>query len=358
MQFQKGRRFVAPSALVPRATGPLHSRLFCFGVGQPIKQNRQAAAIGVALLFALSWISVYQTGGRQAELTDLGFVAVICAGLYFGAPGGVLAGVVAMVVISPLGPIRPALQPSGWVTHGLLAIGIGALVGVRSYLFDRNHAIVEELADRLVSTYQRTLHLIAETTELRDPITAGHSRRVARNAKALGVAVGLDADQLDDLYWAGLLHDIGKIAIPETILQKEGPLDAEEWALMREHPLIGERLIMESSPDLAAIAVAVAAHHESWDGSGYPNGRAGTEIPLSGRILAIADVFDALTSTRPYRKPLHHADALTYLASKSGSAFDPALVVHFQRLLTEDAIVVAPSAPQPLDAARVLIGQD
>jgi putative two-component system response regulator len=127
---------------------------------------------------------------------------------------------------------------------------------------------------------------------------------------------------------AGLLHDIGKIGVPETVLGKRGPLDAREWELMQRHPLIGAQIIAPFE-FLAAGAQAVRHHHERWDGTGYPDGLAGEAIPLSARIVAVADVYDALTSARPYREALPPEDALAYVVTAAGRTLDERVVAAF-----------------------------
>ncbi len=311
--------------------------------GQPSRHGRPAAGACVALLVGASWVAVVLSGGRAPELADLSYAAAVLAGLFFGVPGGAAAGAAAMLLASPLGTLDPNL---GWLNHGLVAISLGTLVGMRSVALERSHERTKDLALRLSSTYQNTLHLIVEAIELRDPITAGHSYRVALNARTMGALVGLTDSEVDTLYWAGLLHDVGKIAVPETILQKPGSLDESEWILMRDHPRLGARLITDASEEFAPIADAVAAHHESWDGSGYPDGLAGDAIPRLARILSIVDVFEALTCARPYREPLDRTTALTYIEEHSGTKFDPDLVHAFERALLQGAIVVAdPAAP-------------
>lgn len=319
--------------------------------GLPLRRGKPAgAALAVALL-AGAWAASATWGAATPEWADVSFIAAIVAGLYFGFVGGLVGGVAALVLVSPLGPLHPPLATGAWLAHGVVAVVLGALVGIRSYRLDHSQARSVELASRMAATYHRTLHLIAEAVELRDPVTAGHSRRVAANARTLGAGVGLPDAELDALYWAGLLHDVGKIAVPESILQKPGRLSASEWELMRAHPSLGAGLIGEASPDLGALAQAVAAHHECWDGSGYPAGLAGEAIPLSGRILAIVDVFEALTSVRPYRGPLAPDEALAYVTSGRGTRFDPALVAVFERLVAEQALCLAPS---PDEAATSL----
>lgn len=312
--------------------------------GQPSHRGRPSAAAAVALLVGAAWVAVGLSGGRPPELADVSYGAAVLAGLFFGVPGGVAAGVVASLVVTPLSPLDFNLPLGGWLSHTLIAIILGALVGARSIVVDRKDERITELFGRLSSTYQKTLRLITEAVELRDPYTAGHSYRVGLNARTLGAAVGLAGRDLDTLYWAGLLHDVGKIAIPEVILQKKEQLDESEWMLMRGHPGLGARLISGASPDLSPIAVAVAAHHECWDGSGYPDGLTGDAIPRLARIISIVDVFEALTSARPYRDALDRRTALAYISAHCGSKFDPDFVHVFEQAVVQEAIVVADTA--------------
>jgi putative two-component system response regulator len=143
----------------------------------------------------------------------------------------------------------------------------------------------------------------------------------------LGVAAGLNEIEADDLLHAAPMHDVGKIGIPDRILQKAGPLDPDEWKVMQSHATIGAEIIGEHGPGMLALARNIAlTHHEKWDGSGYPNALSGERIPLEGRIVAIADVFDALTSKRPYKDAWSEEAALDYLRKQKGQHFDPALV--------------------------------
>jgi len=166
-----------------------------------------------------------------------------------------------------------------------------------------------------------------------DTETARHSTRVGIGAAALGRARGMSADELDWLQWAGILHDLGKLAVPGAILRKEGPLRDEEWEEMRRHPVVGAQLLRAISAELEPIAVAVESHHERWDGSGYPYGLAEQAIPLGGRMVAVADVFDSITHRRNYRPyVLEPAAAVRTLAGAAGSQLDPELVGLFIEL--------------------------
>lgn len=310
-------------------------------IGLPLRRRRMIAGTLAAVLMGLAWVAIVATGGRNVQFADITYGAVLISALFFGAPGGIASGTIVLLLVSPVGPLMPQDQ-TGWAVHGSLAIVIGGGVGARSYILDHALARANDLTERLATTYRKTLYLIAEAIELRDPITAGHSHRVATNARTLGQRIGLSEAELSTLYWAGLLHDVGKIAVPETILQKPGQLNAAEWELMRDHPRLGAGLIARTSQDLASLAEAVGSHHECWDGSGYPIGLVGESIPLMGRVLAIVDVFEALTSSRPYRAALSADDALVFILRNSGKRFDPSLIPIFENLFLTKAIVIAP----------------
>ena len=155
-------------------------------------------------------------------------------------------------------------------------------------------------------------------------------------AQLLALAAGCSPAWAEDLLNAAPMHDVGKIGIPDAVLRKPGPLDALEWDTMRRHPEIGAEIIGEHPSGVLRLAREIAlAHHEKWDGSGYPNGLAGEAIPLSARIVAVADVFDALTTRRPYKEPWPVQEALDHIESQSGKHFDPALVALFAPLLPQ-----------------------
>jgi len=172
---------------------------------------------------------------------------------------------------------------------------------------------------------------LVRALEARDAYTCGHSLRVRRYCLRLAEALGLGPRQRWRISLAAKLHDIGKVAIPRTILNKPGPLTDEERRVVQRHPVIGERLLLPVIGSRAVLA-AVRGHHERLDGSGYPDGLAGSDIPLEARILAIGDCFDALTSSRAYRAPLPRTDALGVLRQAAGSQFDPVLVETFARV--------------------------
>jgi putative nucleotidyltransferase with HDIG domain len=171
----------------------------------------------------------------------------------------------------------------------------------------------------------QSLLALANALEAKDPSTRGHSERVAELGRRLALAFGLDADEVAAVGEAGLLHDIGKIGVPETTLQKSGPLTPEEWHAMRRHPLVGAQIVAPFE-FFARSAPLIRHHHERWDGSGYPDGLAGAAIPLGARIVAVADVFDALTSRRPYRPAIPRDAGLAQLLEEAGRTLDPQVV--------------------------------
>lgn len=173
-----------------------------------------------------------------------------------------------------------------------------------------------------------TIRALAAALDAKDSYTASHSESVKMLSVKVAEHMQLDAQQSEILEWAGLLHDIGKVAVPDSILNKPGSLEPDEWAIIREHPRMGV-LILKEAPQLSSIIPVVLHHHENFDGSGYPAGIAGEDIPLLARILRVADMFMAMTSTRPYRKALTAQEAWNEIESSSGRLFDPTIVKAF-----------------------------
>ncbi len=172
------------------------------------------------------------------------------------------------------------------------------------------------------------LELVA-ALNIHDPLTRGHCDRVRAYSVMIGEELGLSGDELDLLNWAALLHDVGKLEVPTEILAKDGRPTDEEWATLRKHPLYGEGLVQPLETWLGTWASAVGFHHERWDGKGYPRGLDGEEIPLSGRIVAVADVFDVITSARSYKKASAAEDGRAEIARCAGAQFDPTVVRAF-----------------------------
>jgi diguanylate cyclase (GGDEF)-like protein len=177
----------------------------------------------------------------------------------------------------------------------------------------------------------------------REPELRDHCDGVTELALAVGRRLGLAGEQLDEVGRAAELHDLGKIAVPEAVLHKPGPLDDDEWRLMRQHTVIGDR-ILSASPAMRQVARLVRGSHERWDGGGYPDGLAGEAIPLGARIVAVCDAYSAMTSERPYQHPLHHEQAIAELRRCAGAQFDPRVVDAFCAVTF---CAVAGPSPQP-----------
>jgi putative nucleotidyltransferase with HDIG domain len=195
------------------------------------------------------------------------------------------------------------------------------------------------LAERLRAQFQEledfnlgTLATLARAIDAKSPWTAGHSERVTEMAVAIAKEMGLPEDELVELARGGLVHDIGKLATPAGILDKPGPLTAEEFAIMREHPKKGVH-ILEPIPAFRPLLPIVGQHHERWDGLGYPDRLAGTEIARTARVLAVADVFDAVGSDRPYRPGMPRHEVIEIIKQGTGTHFDPAVVSAFLRIV-------------------------
>jgi HD-GYP domain-containing protein (c-di-GMP phosphodiesterase class II) len=191
---------------------------------------------------------------------------------------------------------------------------------------------VKRLYHQLRRSICQSLLGLANALEAKDPYTRGHSERVGAWSRRLGVILGIPSDEVETVTQAGLLHDIGKIGVPEAVLRKRAGLAPEEWALMRQHPIIGAQIVAPFE-FFAGGALVIRHHHERWDRTGYPDGLAAAAIPLGARIVAVADVFDALTSDRPYRDALPRDTALAYLSEEAGRTLDADVVAVFLDLV-------------------------
>ncbi len=200
--------------------------------------------------------------------------------------------------------------------------------GIEKYSMASNNKIFyNELRELLY----KTIRAISNALDTKDSYTNGHSLRVTLYSMILARELNLDEAYMEDIEIAGLLHDIGKIAMPKNILCKNGRLTDDEFLVMKSHPVRGEKIVINIKK-LQIISEWVKAHHEKWDGTGYPDGLKGEEIPLPGRIIALADTYDAMTSTRPYRTALSHETAINEINKCAGTQFDPKLAKIFVSL--------------------------
>jgi len=216
---------------------------------------------------------------------------------------------------------------------------VKARVKTHLALFDQNRVLERKVMERTAEINETRLQIIqclGAASEYRDEETGTHIFRMSQYSRIIALAAGLSELEADRLWQAAPMHDVGKIGIPDRILLKPGKLDADEWAIMKTHTMIGAKIIGNHPSELLTLARQVAvSHHEKWDGTGYPLGLAGEEIPLAGRIVMLADVFDALTSDRPYKRAWSDAAAIAEINATSGQHFDPKLVLAFMKALPE-----------------------
>lgn len=207
-------------------------------------------------------------------------------------------------------------------------------------------------SEELLATRQQVVQCLGAAAEYKDNETGLHVVRMSHYSRLLGQSLGFVGSALEDLFSAAPMHDVGKIGIPDAILKKPGRLDPAELEVMRQHPEIGARIIGQHSSGMLAVAHRIALfHHEKWDGSGYPHGMVGADIPVEARICAVADVFDALTSVRPYKRAWSFEDAVHFLQEQSGQHFDPALIERFIALMPEVRKVHERWRDDPADTA-------
>ncbi|MDO9451444.1 MAG: two-component system response regulator [Stagnimonas sp.] len=234
-------------------------------------------------------------------------------------------------------PVSPPLVQARVATH------------LRLYAHERHLTeLVKARTQELEQTRLEIIRRLGRAAEFKDDETGQHVIRMSHYTRILAEACGMAPDDVEVLFNAAPMHDIGKIGIPEAILLKPDKLDEEEWKVMRKHPAIGAGIIgRHAHPLLHTARIVALTHHEKWDGSGYPRGLSGEQIPLSGRIVAIADVFDALTSERPYKKAWPVEEAVALLKNNAGSHFDPTLIALFIACLPDVMKVRAMYADLP-----------
>jgi putative nucleotidyltransferase with HDIG domain len=196
-------------------------------------------------------------------------------------------------------------------------------------------------------THPHLLDALERALGVYDHKTAEHADRVREVAGALGAQLSVRGVDREALSWAAWLHDLGKMGVPAAVLRKQGPLTEAEWVEVKRHPATGAEMLLSVSPLLEPIAAGVRAHHERWDGSGYPDGLAGEEIPAVGRIVAVADVFDSITHPRSYRERVYTRDeAIAELQAGAGTDFDPRVITALTHLYQRGRL---PESNEPLD---------
>ena len=249
-----------------------------------------------------------------------------------------------------LGVTEFLTKPVDTIEFSLRVRNLLALRTAQTLLADRAKLLEREVAQAIANVTARELELVtrlARAAELRDPETGGHIMRMARYSALIARELGLDAPWQELLLHAAPMHDVGKLATPDHILLKPGRLDPEEMAIMRQHAAIGGQILAGSDSPLIRLAEEIACgHHEKYDGSGYPRGLAGEQIPLSARIVAVADVFDALSSERPYKPAWPLEQARQFLQQNRGSHFCPLCIDAFLGAWDE-VLAIRDSLPDP-----------
>ncbi len=326
-----------------------------------LRRGRYRLAVALLLIAATGsmWIAFLATG-LTVQLQSLRYVVVpqLLAALTLGAAalwivsGAVALGILVAASIDATAGIGPPGSEGPWLSalQVLLYLFLVALIldrmgavlrrALSSALDQETRAEtarakvqeqereVESLYDRLEKSYEETLRSLSTALDLRDRETNGHSARVVAYSLLLGQSLGLDEQALRELRWGALLHDIGKIAVPDQILRKRESLSDEEWEIVRRHPEQGFEMLKDVSY-LGPSLDVVLCHHERWDGTGYPGGLAGEAIPRLARIFSVVDSYDAMVSGRPYRDAVAEPDVRAELRRVSGGQLDPAMVDAF-----------------------------
>jgi hypothetical protein len=293
--------------------------------------------------------SVSAEGGAASEVL-IGMLVLSLAGYAYAAvryyaefrrrPSVLVASLLTSIVLfgeaNAIGALASAWRFSWWLYHVVMVFAFAAAAYGVLVEYGRNRSVrgvfgevfLREQLARLDHNYTEVIIALVNSLEARDRYTRGHSARVAQYAVIVAQALGYDQEAISRVQHAALLHDIGKLALPDAILNKPGQLTPEEWQMVKQHPVRGCAIIA-SIDSLADKAPGIKHHHERLDGSGYPDGLAGHDIPLDARIIAVADVFDAMTSPRSYHQPLSPEDGLDHIRREAGHHLDPVCVEAF-----------------------------
>lgn len=312
------------------------------------------AAVGPATVFAL--LGQGHPGIDDVGVFALAFLAEAIVGtlvtlgaawLNHGVRPGAIAGMAVWIVgvdaaIAPVGFLGAVIAAD----HPIAVLALLPLVAVLGeFARERHHRIDQAL--QLSSAYRGTAQLMGDVLEADDAYTGGeHTQGVVEMAVAVGLELRLEPREMRDLEFGALLHDIGKLRVPNAIINKPDGLDDAEWAVMRQHPIYGQQMLDRVGGALAEAGRIVRAHHERWDGAGYPDGLVGESIPIAARIITACDSLSAMTTNRSYRKGRSYTEAIDELDRCAGGQFDPAVVEALKRVLAKDA-----AAPTDQDAA-------
>ena len=292
------------------------------------KQKIVIIAMVTLVTFLLQVMTVAVSLSYHESPAYLYFIAIILSGYWYGRRGGIFMGILTSAMAFFHSYLYlPSINLFGIIFRSSFFIVLGGVVG---YLTEKEH-----LERQIVQTSHMDLvKVLSSTLDAKDSYTEGHSFRVASIAKRTGDILKLPKEDIQILYEASLFHDIGKIGIDDAILKKSGSLTPQEFEKIRAHPELGVK-ILKQVEYFQKFIIAVRHHHERFDGKGYPEGLSGEKIPLIARIITIADAYDAMTSQRPYRKPLTCDEAIAAIKNGSGTQFDPAVVNAFLSIAHE-----------------------
>jgi putative nucleotidyltransferase with HDIG domain len=300
-----------------------------------------SALLTLAILLLVADFNLYAGGGLQ-DSGMLAYPIIIIAGsLFLGRPAipvltlvslGSLAVTAYLEITGYFSPLSSVTDAGFCLSVGILLMASGALVWVVIRNSESNIAHIRQAEAELLETYDLTLRGWATALEYRDCETVGHSRRVVDLSMRLAREMGCSEAEIEQISRGALIHDIGKMAIPDYILSKPGPLDDEEKKIMERHTVYAWEMLAPIS-FLHAASVISYCHHERWDGNGYPRGLKGEEIPMAARLFSVVDQWDALSSERPYRKAWPKERVIAYVRENSGKHFDPQVVETFLRIM-------------------------
>jgi len=302
-------------------------------------------AVGPALVLAAGHVTSPEVehwpllvAALAAQFVGDAATAALREWLHLGVPPRLqlrMTGLVFLVdiLLTPVGLLAAIVAQDGALAF-LLVLPLAGLLSI----FARERAARIDQAIELSRAYRGTALLLGEVISDDDAYTGEHSYGVIALALQIADALGVDEDERRLVEFGALLHDVGKIAVPKEIINKAGPLDDEEWAIMKQHTVAGQRMLDKVGGSMADVGVIVRASHERWDGQGYPDATAGEDIPLAARIVAVADTFSAITTTRSYRRAQSPEAAITELRRCAGTQFDPKVV---------DAVVAVLEQPGP-----------
>lgn len=306
-------------------------------------------------------ILVYFTGGTEKVYANLLYLPIALVALTNGKQQGVILAFINALLIGPLMPLNVDLSisqhPINWLIRLIIYVMIAFIIGFFADHYKHELEKNKNKDKEICNAQMATIFSLARLSESRDNYTGKHIERVALICKLLAQKLRniskyenyINDDYIDNIYKASTLHDIGKVGIPDNILLKPGKLTKEEFGIMKKHPTIGANTLLEVQkkyPESKFLELGITItrlHHEKWDGTGYPDGLHGEKIPLSARIMALADAYDALRSKRVYKEAFSHEKSLEILKQSAGSHFDPLIInifikteAEFQKIFDEN----------------------